>query len=215
VACWKKVTVYCYSCIKYWTTAMRLFLFSWQSELNLHWIKRSKMPPCPRCRLELRPFSLWNCQLLKLLLTFTYKGIFYCKCTAWWVDLTDEIMKFAFIAPPGSKRTRLSCTSCNLYSLSVDVMWRSFNLVPLVWLCIDLRSAGGVITDSSAAGVDEAERQFNLWTHRIHDFFVLQFLPSARLLLAIRQRLKSAELAGRMTQDPCSQLATELTQPES
>jgi len=71
----------------------------------------------------------------------------------------------------------------------------------------------GAITDSSLLAVDEAERQFNLWTHRIHDFFVLKFLPSARLLLAIRQRLNSAELTA--AEDTCTNVVTQLTQAES
>ena len=55
-------------------------------------------------------------------------------------------------------------------------------------LCDVEMNSASVITGSSSRA-DEATRQFNFWTHQINSFFVWKFLPSAQLLVAIRQRL--------------------------
>jgi len=55
----------------------------------------------------------------------------------------------------------------------------------------DVNPVDVVAAESAASTVDEATRRFNFWTHQIHIFFVWKFLPSARLLLETRRRLKS------------------------
>jgi len=68
-----------------------------------------------------------------------------------------------------------------------------------VCLMVDTESSAVavVVTElqSSSSVVDQTTRQFNFWTHQMHNFFVRKFLPAAQLLLAIRQRLQSETFA--------------------
>jgi hypothetical protein len=52
-------------------------------------------------------------------------------------------------------------------------------------------TGGSRCIESATSEVDEATQAFNLWTHRIHTFFVQKFVPAARNYFEVQTRLEA------------------------